>query len=267
ARTLNFPDREAGIWTVLQLQQPTKRGPYFIEGIARLRPGVSLQQARAEVNTLKSSFENQPFNFNVIQVNDYIVGDVRAALLTLLVAVLLMLLIAVANVANLSLVRAAARAKEISIRTALGAGRARIVQQLLTESLLLALVGGALGAFCAFWGIKLLLKLAPADLPRVDQIGIDARVLGWTALVSILTGLVFGLAPMWQSSGLNINETLKEGGRSGSEGAGKQRWRNLLIVSELALAMMLLIGAGLMGKSLWRLLNVDTGVNTERVLT
>jgi putative ABC transport system permease protein len=264
---LNFPNKEVEVWTALQLQQPTKRGPYFLGGVARLRPGVSLEHARVEANTLRSSLENQQFNFNIIPVNEYIVGDVRAALLTLLIAALLVLLIAVANVANLSLVRAAERVKEISIRTALGESRGRAVRQLLTESVLLALVGGALGTFCAFWCVKLLLQLAPGDLPRSDQIGIDANVLGVTALISLLTGVVFGLAPIWQSSRLNINAVLKEGGRGNSESASRKRWRNMLVISELALAAMLLIGAGLLVKSLWRLLHVDTGANAERVLT
>jgi len=185
----------------------------------------------------------------------------------LLGAVTLVLLIAAVNVANLMLVRSSARVREISIRAALGAGRARIIRQLLTESLLLALAGGLVGVLLATWGVELLLKLAPESIPRLDQIGIDGRVLGWTALVSLMAGVLFGLAPAWQSSRLSLNETLKEGGRGATESSGKRRWRNLLVVAELALAVMLLIGAGLLVKSLWRLQHVDAGVNTERVLT
>src|SRR6185369_1475550 len=151
--------------------------------------------------------------------------------------------------------------------TALGASRWRIIRQLLTESLLLAIAGGALGAFSALWGIDLLRKMGPADLPRLDQVSVDLRVLGWTAIVSLFTGVIFGLAPAWQSSRLNLNEVLKEGGRGTTEGAGRKRWRNLLVVAELSLAVMLLIGAGLLMRSLWRLQQVDLGVDPDRVLT
>jgi len=265
---LDFPSKDVELWTALQLQQPTRRGPYFLRGVARLKPGVGLEQARVEaLNALKSSFEGELLDLNVLPVNEFIVGDVRLALLVLLGAVTLVLLIAAVNVANLTLARSAARVKEISIRSALGAGRARIIRQLLTESLLLALVGGLLGALWSSWGVKLLLKMAPDNIPRLSQIGIDGRALAWTALVSLLTGVLFGLAPAWQSSRLNLNETLKEGGRSGADSPGKRRWRDLLVVSELALAVMLLIGAGLLVKSFWRLQRVDPGVDTDRVLT
>src|SRR5215468_10097101 len=264
---LDFPSKWVELWTALQLQQPTRRGPYFLRGVARLKPGVGLEQARAEaLNALKSSFEGE-LDLNVMPVNEFIVGDVRLALLVLLGAVTLVLLIAAVNVANLMLSRSAARVKEISIRAALGASRARIIRQLLTESLVLALAGGLLGAMWASWGVELVLKLAPENIPRLSQIGIDGRALGWTALVSLLAGVLFGLAPAWQSSRLGVNETLKEGGRGATESLGKRRWRNLLVVSELALAVMLLIGAGLLVKSFWRLQRVDSGVDTERILT
>jgi putative ABC transport system permease protein len=264
---LDFPNKEIELWTALQLQAPTRRGPYFLNGVARLKPGVGLDQARVEaLKSLKSSYEGE-LDLNVLPVNDFIVGDVRLALWVLLVAVTLVLLIAAVNVANLLLVRSAARAKEISIRAALGAGRARIIRQLLTESLLLAVTGGLLGALLATWGIDLLRKLAPDNLPRLEQIGIDGRVLGWTALVSLLTGVLFGLAPAWQSSRLSLSEALKDSGRGTTESPAKRRWRDLLVVAELALAVMLLVGAGLLVKSFWRLQQVDPGVNTERVMT
>jgi putative ABC transport system permease protein len=264
---LDFPSREVELWTALQLQQPARRGPYFLTGVARLKPGVSLDQARAEaMNELKSSFSGE-LDLNVLPVNEFILGDVRLALLVLLGAVTLVLLIAAVNVANLMLVRSSARVKEISIRTALGATGTRIVRQLLTESLLLATIGGAVGLLLAMWGVDLLLKLAPENLPRLQQIGIDGRVLGWTAFVSLMSGIVFGLAPALQSSRLSLNEALKEGGRGVTESPGRRHWRNLLVVTELALAVMLLIGAGLLVKSFWRLQRVDPGVNTERVLT
>ncbi len=263
---LNFPFKEAAMWAVRQIQTPARRGPYFFNGVARLKPGVTLQQAEADTRAMKSSFGGQNFSFNILPVNDFVVGDMRPALLALLVAVTLVLLIAAVNVANLTLVRASARVKEISIRTALGAGRARIIRQLLTESLLLALLGGALGTLGAMWGVDLLVKLAPEDIPRLEQIGVDARVLGWTTLISLLTGVVCGLGPAWQSARLNLNETLKEGVRSATESAGWRRWRSSLVVAELALAVLLLVGAGLLVKSLWRLQQVDSGVNPERVL-
>jgi len=155
----------------------------------------------------------------------------------------------------------------MSIRAALGASRGRIIAQSLTESLMLALAGGALGLFLAFIGTDLFLKLAPEGLPRLDQVGIDGRVLGWTTLVSVLSGVIFGLAPAWRSSRIDLNEALKDGGRSSATGAGKQRWRQVLVVAELALAVMLVTGAGLLVKSLWRLQQIDLGVNTDRVLT
>ena len=264
---LNFPVKEVELWTAMQVATPTRWGPWFLIGIARLKPGVTVQQAQAEMHTVKGSFSGTEFDFNILSINDYVVGNVRPALLALLVAVTLVLLIAAANVANLTLVRATARVKEISIRTALGAGRRRVIRQLLTESLLLAFGGGALGMFCAVWGVALLRKLGPEDIPRLDQISVDARVLGWTAVVSLVTGVLFGLAPALQNSRMNLNEVLKEGGRGSTEGAGRRRWRNLLVVAELSFAVMLLIGAGLVVKSLWRLQQVDLGVNPERVLT
>jgi putative ABC transport system permease protein len=264
---LNFPMREAAMWTVRRSGTPTRRGPYFFTGIARLKPGVTLQQAEADTRTMRSSFEGKNLSFNLLHVNDFVVGDVRPALLALFVAVGLVLLIAAVNVANLTLVRASARVKEISIRAALGAGSGRILRQLLTESLLLALLGGVLGTLGAMWGVELLVKLAPADIPRLDQVVVDGRVLGWTMFISLLTGVLCGLGPAWQSARLNLNATLKDGGRGTTENAGWRRWRNALVVAELALAVLLLIGSGLLLKSLWRLQQVDLGVNTERVLT
>jgi putative ABC transport system permease protein len=264
---LNFPTKDVELWTAMQSETPTRRGPYFLTGVGRLKPGVTVQQARAEIQTMKSSFSGEKFDFNVLPVSDFIVGDVRLALVALLVAVTFVLLIAAVNVANLMLARAEGHVKEISIRTALGASRGRILRQSLTESLLLAAVGGALGALLAVWGVDLLLKLAPEGLPRLSEIRVDGRALGWTALVSLLTGVTFGFAPAWQSSRLNLNETLKEGGRSAMQSGTRQRWRQVLVVTELALAMMLLISAGLLVKSLWRLQQVELGVNPESVLT
>jgi putative ABC transport system permease protein len=164
------------------------------------------------------------------------------------------------------LVRAAARQKEIAIRVALGAGRRRVIRQLLTESVLLAVLSGSLALLLAYWGLELLLKIIPADLPRADQIGIDGRVFGFTLLISLLTSIVFGLVPALQTSRLSVNETLKEGGRS-SGGTGNHHFRNLLVVSEVAMALVLLTGAGLMLRSFIRLINVDPGLDPQNVLT
>lgn len=264
---LNFPAREAEIWTAMQVEQPSRAGPWFLFGVGRMKPGITVAQALIDTQSTQPRYSRDSFNFNLVPINDHIVGDVRPALIALLIAVTIVLLIAAANVANLLLARATGRVKEISIRSALGASRWRIVRQLLTESLLLAFVGGALGAFTAFWGVELLRKIAPQNIPRLNEVTVDARALGWTFGVSVLTGLIFGLAPALQGSRLNLNETLKEGGRSATEGAGRRRWRSALVVSELALAVMLLVGAGLLLKSLWRLEQVNVGVNPERVLT
>ena len=264
---LDFPSRETDLWRAMQLEQPKRRGPYFLTGVGRLKPGIQVQQARAESPTMKSTLGNYNMDFNVLPVNEFIFGDVRPALVALLVAVTLVLLIAAVNVANLTLVRGASRLKEISIRTALGASRGRIIRRLLTESLLLAIAGGVFGTLCAFWGVSALVQFAPENLPRVNQINIDGIVLLWTAVVSLLTGLAFGLVPAWQGSRLNLNEVLRDGSRGSSESARRRRGRSMLVIAELALAVMLLTGAGLLIKSLWRLQQVDLGINPERVLT
>jgi len=263
---LDFPSHSIQLWRAVQLDAPKRRGPYFFTGVARLKSGVNVQQARAEVRTIKSTFENGNLDFNVLSINDYLVGDVRPALIALFVAVTLVLLIAAVNVANLTLVRAASRVKEISIRTALGASRTRIVTRLLTESLLLALTGGAVGTFLALWGVSILVQFAPESLPRLNEVHVDARVLVWTALISVLTGMVFGLVPALQNSNLQLNETLRDGGRT-TETRRRRRGRDVLVVVELALAVMLLTGAGLLLKSLWRLQHVDLGIKPEGVLT
>lgn len=270
---LDFPDKAVALWTTVQLDPPKRRGPYFLRGVARLKKEVSLQAARGETNSIRTSFPSgqnssgQFFNFNVLPLTEFIVGDVRLGLLVLLAAVTLVLLIAAVNVTNLMLVRSTARVKEISLRSALGASRVRIIRQLLTESMLLALTGGLGGLALAAAGVRLLLRLAPDTIPRLSQIGMDWQVLSWTALVSALAGIAFGLAPACQGTKLNLDEALKESGRATTESTAKRRWRSALVVMELALAVMLLIGATLVMKSFWRLQRVDSGVSTARILT
>jgi putative ABC transport system permease protein len=239
--------------------------------IGRLKPGVTLEQGRADMDTIMARLgqqypeTNTDRRIHIESLYDNTVEDVRPALLILLGAVGFVLLIACANVANLLLARSAVRQKEIAIRTALGAGRTRIIRQLLTESVLLSLLGGGAGLLLALWGTDALKSIVPGNIPRLDESGIDLRVLSFTMLVSFLTGIVFGLAPALQASRLDLNESLKEGER-GSTGS-RHHLRGALVIGEIAVALVLLIGAGLMLKSLWRLQSVDTGFDTKNLLT
>jgi putative ABC transport system permease protein len=240
-----------------------------------LKPGVTVAQARAEMDTITTRLAqaypktNEGNRYTLETLQNRATEDIRAALIVLLAAVGFVLLIACANVANLLLARAATRAKEIAIRTALGAGRWRIVRQLLTESVMLSLAGGLLGLLFAMWGIDALLALLPQDVPRLllMNIKLDTRVLVFTLVVSAVTGLLFGLAPAIQISKANLNEALKEGGRSGAAGAHRNYVRSLLVVAEVALSLLLLVGAGLLMKSFLNLQQADIGFNPDRVLT
>ncbi|HVF89336.1 MAG TPA: ABC transporter permease [Blastocatellia bacterium] len=269
-----FPTKASEMWVPIALtqQQMANRNAISYQVIGKIKPGVTFEQAKANLEMVNRWILNQNpnqegYGVNPVLYHDQVVGSVRPALLALLGAVAFVLLIACANVANLLLSRAAARSREIAIRTALGAGRARIIRQLLTESLLLALIGGGVGLLIAYWGLDLLLAISPSDLPRLDQITIDRRVLGFTLGVSLLTGLIFGLVPALQASRPDLTESLKEGGRGSSGGIQGKRIRSGLVVFEVATALVLLICAGLMIKSFMNLQEVRLGFNPDRLLT
>ena len=256
--------------TLSDQQRVNRRGRYLTV-LARLRPGVTEEQARAEMRAIGTRLSAQHPEENagriatVYPLGSWITGGTRTALLLLLGAVSFTLLIACANVANLLLGQAAARRKEMAVRAALGAGRLRLVRQMLTESLMLALAGGLFGLLLAKWGMGLLISLSPANLPRVEQAGLDWRVLGFTLLVSTLTGLAFGLIPALQASRVDLSNGLRDGGRSTAD-SRRSLVRSALVVTEVALSLVLLVGAGLLVKSFIRLSEVELGFDPERVV-
>jgi putative ABC transport system permease protein len=271
---VTFPSKDAELWVPLALSTAGRnnRGGFSLKAIGLLRPGVSIAQARADLGTIAGRLVQQyPFlagyGVNLVPLHDQIVGKIRPALFVMLAAVGFVLLIGCANTANLLLARAATREREIAIRTALGARPGRIIRQLLTESLLLSLMGGALGIAIAIVGLKFLISLSPPETPRLDQVTVDGGVLLFALLVSLSTGLLFGLAPALHSSRPNLNESLKEGGRGSGVGIKGSRVRGLLVISEIALSLVLLVGAGLMIRSFHRLQQVNLGFNPDRLLT
>jgi predicted permease len=272
-----FQNPPADLWIPVQQDTQLKnliphRGGHYLSSIARLKPGVTLREAETELVGINASLtkqyprENGGWGIRIAPLQHELVGDVQLGLLVLLSAVALVLLIACANVANLLLARATSRSRELAVRAALGAGRKRIVRQLLTESLLLGGIGGALGAASAWWAVRGLVQLLPDDLPRIHAIQVDGWVLGFTLLLSVLVSLVFGLAPAMQATSVNLVNGLKEGARGNSDGSGR-RLRGVLIISEVALAVVLLTGAGLLVHSFLALQNVSPGFRVNGILT
>ncbi|HEV2915197.1 MAG TPA: ABC transporter permease [Pyrinomonadaceae bacterium] len=262
------------LWQPLAIDAGTeRRDNRYLQVTARLKPGVPLEQAQSQLNTITERLgqsyveTNSNWSAKLTRLHELIVEDVRPALLLLLGAVGFVLLITCANVANLLLARAAARQKEIAVRSALGASRMRVIRQLLTESLLLSVLGGGLGLLLSVWLTDLLISISPSGSPRLDEVRLDGRVLVFTLLVTGLIGLLFGLAPALQASHVNLNEALKEGGRSFSEGWRRNHLRKALVVAEVALSLMLLVGAGLLIKSFVLLNKTDPGFSPENVLT
>src|ERR1051325_10451416 len=270
-----FPSKEADLWFPSGWdhdQIAEVRGAHSLRAIGRLKPGVTMEQARAEMKLIAARLESQYPGTNTQMgvglgaLKEWIVSDVQLPLVVLLVTVACVLLIACVNVANLLLVRAAARAREIAIRSALGAGQGRIVRQLLTESFVLAVVGSALGLILALWFKATLVAFGSGDIPRLEEARLDWRVLGFTLMATLLTTLLTGLVPALQNSKPRLVAALKEGGQKGASGQGRHV-RNALVVAEIALALVLVAGAGLMVRSFLRLQKVDAGFDPNNVLT
>jgi putative ABC transport system permease protein len=268
---LPMPRPITAVWVPLRAGPRTSsRGVHNLGVVARLKPEATMDQAQQDVAAVARRLEerytgdNKGRGMHLVALREAVSGEVRPALLVLLGAVLAVLLITCANIANLLLARAVERSREVAVRTALGAGRARLVRQFLTESVLLALVAGALGVALAHVGLRALLQLAPDTLPRIHEIGIDPRVLAFTIVVSLATGILFGLVPSLQTFRVDLQHSLKDGSRTAT-GAG-QRFQRVLVVAELALSVMLVIGATLLARSFWNLQNVDPGFRAENVL-
>lgn len=271
-----FPGKHSELWTPLAINPKSPmagRGMHILEVVGRLKPGVSVAQAGAEMETIARRLEQQypadntGHGVNVLSLQDDATANYRPGLLIIFCVVGFVLLIACADVANLLLARAASRRKEIALRIALGATRRRVIGQLLTESILLSVTGGAVGLLFGDWCVKLLVLLGPGNVPRIEESSLDARVLAFTLLTSLVTGIVFGLAPALHASKTDLNEVLKEGGAGGATNKSGGRLRGALVVLEVAISLVLLIGAWLMLKSFARVQGVSPGFNAENVLT
>jgi putative ABC transport system permease protein len=268
-------DPAAEVWVPLSQNQfaSSARNVRLLSAVARLADDLKPAAANSELSTIAASWaaqypdSNGGVGMRVVPLHQQVTGKFRPALLLLLGAVSLVLLIACANIINLMLVRSAARQKEIAVRAALGAARRRLLRQLLTESITLSLIGGAAGVLLGSWGVQALLALNPIPLPPYNQIRHDFTVLGFTLAASVITGILFGIAPAWQTLKFDLHTALKEGGRASIADSGQRRLSSLLVIAETAMAMVLLIGAGLLLKSFAHLLDVKPGFVTENVLT
>ena len=267
------PERPADLFMLHRFNRAAaNRGGHFIRAVARLKDGVGLEPASAELDAIAARLEQEYPRSNVNQgvvvtpLLEAIVGESRPVLLLLSAAVAFVLLVACANVANLLLARGSGRLKELALRAAIGAGRGRLIRQMLTESAALSLLGGVGGVLLAFWATRALSTLATAGLPRADQIGLDPTVLAFAMAAALVTSVVFGLIPAWQLSGRDLNESLKEGGKQHGAAVGRGP-RELLIVAEVALSIVLLVGAGLLVRSLWELQHVNPGFRADNVLS
>jgi putative ABC transport system permease protein len=269
-----FPDSLTEVWKPLAFnnEELQDRTDYRLQVLGRLRDGATLEGARVEMEAIASQLQqaypatNTGWTVFMQPLQESVVGYLRPAMFVLLGAVFFVLLIACVNVASLLSARMTSRRKEVALRTAIGATRLRLLRQLLTESVLLGLIGGVCGVLLAILGLKVLVSFIPPSIPRIEEIGIDPTVLGFTLLISILTGLIFGLMPAWQTTHTNLNEILKDSSRGSTGGKGQNRFRNVLVVSEVVLSLVLLIGAGLLIRSFVAMRNVDPGFKAEGVL-
>jgi putative ABC transport system permease protein len=271
---IEFDETQQQYWLPMSFsaQWAGARGAHVLGVVGRLKSGVTIEQARAEMNVIGARLEqehaaNKGEGIIVSPFMNEMVGDVRPALVTLLIAVGLVLLIACANIAGLLLAQHAVRGKEIAIRAALGAGRTRLVRQFFVEGLLLSLLGTSAGLALAAFGTKLLLKFTPPNIPRIDEIGIDLRVFGFALGLCVVTCLLFGLIPAWQASKPDLHTTLEQSGRTSGAGEHRLRFRQALVVFQVSMAVVLVVGAGLLIKSFWRLQQVDPGFQPQRVLS
>jgi putative ABC transport system permease protein len=279
--SVSFPAR-AELWIASPYDLPPgggggdpreNRGMHYLRGIARLKPGVTLAAANAELDTIGQQLAraypdtNENFTPLTTPLQDVLVRSARTPLLVLLGAVLCVLLIVVANVANLLMARATVRARELAIRAALGAGRQVLIRQLLTESVLLAVVGGAFGVLLAFWGVDLILALEPGEIPRIAPIAVNGQALAFAVGMSVVTGLLFGVVPAWQASRPELQSTLKEATRGTTGDGNRHIARQGLVLAEVALSLVLLVGAGLLFRSLMNLLDVPLGFSAARITT
>jgi putative ABC transport system permease protein len=277
----NFP-QEAEFWTASANDLPPGGGPgdprenrggHYLRGVARLATGVSLEQANAELTIISDQLQSQypdtnsNFTARAASLQQQLVGASRTPLLILLAAVGCVLLIVIANVANLLMARATVRARELAIRAAVGANRQTLVRQLLTESVVMAVVGGALGVLLAFWGVDLILALDPGEVPRVTPIAVNGKALGFAVLISVVTGILFGAGPAWQASKPELQNTLKESTRGTTGEGSRQLARQGLVLAEVSISLVLLVGAGLLFRSLVTLMNVPLGFTSAGAIT